>query len=62
MSSSDDDMRNPGASSSVEAAGRLALMGREIANANPLYHPSVMWEQLNALNGEQVERLVLSHF
>jgi len=37
-------------------------MVREIANASPLYHPSVMWEQLNALNAEQVERLGLSHF
>ena len=37
-------------------------MVREIANASPLYHPSVMWEQLNALNTEQVERLGLSHF
>lgn len=37
-------------------------MVREIANASPLYHPSVMWEQLNALNTEQVELLGLSHF
>lgn len=37
-------------------------MVREIANASPLYRPSVMWEQLNALNTEQIERLGLSHF
>ena len=46
----------------VEARERLALMVGEIANASPLYHPSVMWEHLNALNTEQVERLGLSHF
>ena len=48
--------------SSVEGQERLALMAREIANASPLYHPSAMWEQLNALNTNQVERLGLSHF
>jgi putative sugar O-methyltransferase len=37
-------------------------MQREIANADPLYHPSAMWDQLNALNAEQVERLGLNHF
>ena len=49
-------------SSSVEAGERLALMVREIANASPLYQPSVMWEHLNALNTEQIERLGLRHF
>ena len=37
-------------------------MVREIANASPLYQPSVLWEQLNALNTDQVERLGLRHF
>ena len=37
-------------------------MLREIANADPLYQPSVMWEQLNALNTDQIERLGLDHF
>jgi putative sugar O-methyltransferase len=55
-------MKHLGASYPVEGPERLALMAREIANASPLYHPSVMWEQLNALNAEQVERLGLSHF
>lgn len=62
MSSSDADMSHLDGSSPVDARDRLALMVREIANASPLYHPSVMWEQLNALNTEQVERVGLSHF
>jgi len=55
-------MSNPDALSPMEGQERLALMVREIANASPLYQPSIMWEQLNALNTDQVERLGLSHF
>ncbi len=40
-------MKHLGASYPVEGPERQALIAREIANATPLYHPSVMWEQLN---------------
>ena len=56
------DMGTKDAPPSEESRARLALMVREIARSSPVYHPSVMWEQLNTLNTEQVERFGLSHF